>query len=1044
MIMNAYLETMDTVEEKSVAEGQEKTAGEKTQVVLSPRGRVGAVMVVGGGVSGVQAALDLTATGYKVYLVDEAPTIGGRMAQLDKTFPTNDCSTCILSPKLVECYRNPDLNIITNASVRSVEGEAGNFTVRVTKRPRYVDESKCVGCGNCARYCPVKIPDPFNQNISSTKAIRVPFAQAVPMVSVIDPERCLFLKNKECKICYPVCKNRAIDFKQVEEELELHVGAMILSPGYQPFDPSTKYEYGYGRYPNVVTSLEYERISTASGPHKGEIVRPSDNKHPNRIAWIQCVGSRDVVSGNDYCSAVCCTYAAKQVITTKEHYADTEATVFFNDIRAFGKGFDQYYERARHLPGVRFIWSAASAVKEDPETKNVTLRYCRDGAEVIEEEFDLVVLSVGMTPSPNVKQLAAAAGISLNQYGFCDTQPFAPGETSRPGIYASGAFTGPMDIPESVATGSAAVSLCSELLAEERGMMTSGTQTVAERDLAGEELRLGVFVCRCGTNIGSVVNVPEVVNFGSGLKGVAYVQEDAYSCGVDAIKRMADTIVEKKLNRVILAACTPRTHEPLFRETLKRAGLNPYLFEMANIREHCSWVHAQDKEAATAKAKDLVRMAVAKSRLLQPLKPVIVSLNHSAVVVGGGVSGMTCALSLAEQGYGVHLVEKTSSLGGLAARVQTTQTGQEVSGFLKELMDKVQDHPLVHLHLEAEVSQTTGYVGNFNTKLALSDGRTEAIQHGVVVLATGGEEVKPTEYLYGRDNRVMTLLEMEAALAGGDPASGWQSAVIIGCVGSREPSRPYCSRVCCGQMVKCALRMKQARPDMDVYVLHRDIRTYGFSELLYKKAAEQGVRFVRFDLEDKPVVEETEGGLKVTVTDKVLGQRLEIPADVVGLAVGAAPSASRESMSKLFKVPVNEDGFFLEAHLKLRPVEFAVEGVFLCGLAHSPKSIEECVSQAQAAAARAGAILAREFIEAPGVIGVVDARECIGCGVCRDVCPFEAAVLNPTEDGLKAEIIPASCKGCGHCAARCPKRAITINCFSDEQILTQVAAAAGS
>ncbi|MEW6033683.1 MAG: CoB--CoM heterodisulfide reductase iron-sulfur subunit A family protein [Chloroflexota bacterium] len=1021
---------------------EQEEQGQPEPVVLSSRGRVGAVMVVGGGVSGVQASLDLAGMGYRVYLVEESAAVGGRMAQLDKTFPTNDCSMCILSPKLVECYRHPDIRILTNASVKAVEGEPGNFRVRVVKRPRYVDESKCVGCGTCARYCPVKIPDPFNQNLSTTKAIRVPFAQAVPLASVVEPEQCLFLLRQECKICYPVCKNRAINFKQTEEELEIAVGAVILSPGYRPFDPSSKSEYGYGRFPNVVTSLEFERISTASGPYQGEVVRPSDGRPPRRIAWIQCVGSRDVVSGNHYCSAVCCTYTAKQVIMTKEHHGEVEAAVFFNDVRAFGKGFDQYYERARHLPGVRYIWSTAAAVRELPQTRNVVLRYCRDGSEVVEEEFDLVVLSVGLTPSASVRSLAAAAGVRLNDYGFCEVQPFAPGETSRPGVYASGTFIQPMDIPESVATGSAAVSLCSQLLSEERGLLLKGDmEQVRERDVSGEALRVGVFVCRCGTNIGSVVNVPEVVQYSGGLDGVTYVEEGLYSCAVDSIKRLTEVAGEKGLNRVVVAACTPRTHEPLFRETLRQAGLNPYLLEMANIREQCSWVHPWDKEAATAKAKDLVRMAVAKSRLLEPLRSVIVPVEHSALVIGGGVSGMTCALSLAEQGYAVHLVEKSSSLGGLAKRLHTTLEGEDVHGFIEGLGKRVEGHSRIRVYTQAEVSETSGFVGNFSTKVSLAaSSETREIRHGVVIIATGGEEVKHREYLYGDDARVMTLLEMEEKLAKGDGGPGWQSVVIIGCAGSREPDRPYCSRVCCGEMVKCALRIKGSRPESEVYVLHRDVRTYGFNELHYKRAAELGVHFIRFDLEDKPVVEVSGGALRVMVTDRVLGKRLEIPADVVGLATGVAPAPDGERLSKLFKVPLSEDGFFLEAHLKLRPVEFAAEGIFLCGVAHSPKFIGECISQAQAAAARAGTILSRDFIEAPGVVGVVDTDRCIGCGVCRTVCPFEAVVLNQTAEGLRAEVIPASCKGCGLCSARCPTRAITINCFSDEQVMSQVAA----
>lgn len=1031
------------MEEKQLASGQIPELHQPAPV--SERGRVGAVMVVGGGVSGVQSALDLAANGYKVYLVDEAPAIGGRMAQLDKTFPTNDCSTCILSPKLVECYRHPDIQIITNASVKSVTGQPGHFQVEVVKRPRYVDESKCVGCGNCARYCPVKMPDPFNQDLSTTKAIRLHSAQAVPLASVIDPKECLFLTRQECKICWPVCKNRAIDFKQKEQTLNLEVGAVVLSPGYQPFDPSVKAEYGYGRMANVVTSLEFERMSTASGPYNGHVLRPSDGKEPKRIAWIQCVGSRDAVSGNHYCSAVCCTYAAKQIIVTKEHYPEVQATVFFNDTRTFGKGFEQYYQRTRQLPGVRYMWSTAAAVREMPETRNVVLRYSCDGAEVVEEEFDLVVLSVGMVPSAHVKDLAGAAGVDLNEYGFCRSAPFAPGKTSREGIYASGTFMQPMDIPESVATGSAAVSLCSQLLSQEKGMLAHGAaEAVPERDVSAEGLKIGIFVCRCGTNIGSVVNVPEVVEYARGLGAVAYVEEDMYSCSVDAIRRLTETIAREGLNRVIVAACTPRTHEPLFRETLRQAGLNPYMFEMANIREHCSWVHSFDKEAATAKAKDLVRMATAKARLLQPLKPVIISLDHAALVVGGGVSGMTCALSLAKQGYLVHLVEKSDSLGGMADRVHGTVAGDDVRPFLAELVGKVSSHPNITVHLGAEAVESTGYVGNFSTRVAFKAiGETQDIKHGVTVLAVGGAEVKPEEHLYRENPGSMTMLEMEEVLSRGRVPE-WNSVVMIGCVGSREPGRPYCSRVCCGDMVKTALKLKESRPEAEVYILYRDIRTYGFSELQYRRAAELGVRFLRFDLEDKPQVEAAPEGLRVTVKDKVLGAPMVIMADAVGLATGIAPCHDADNLSRLFKVPLNEDRFFLEAHLKLRPVEFAAEGVLLCGVAHSPKSIEESISQALAASARAGAILSRESIESPAIIGAVDAERCIGCGVCQAVCPFDAVVINGPSGQAKAEIIAASCKGCGLCSARCPRRAVTINCFSDDQVMCQVAAAVGS
>jgi heterodisulfide reductase subunit A len=575
-------------------------------------------------------------------------------------------------------------------------------------------------------------------------------------------------------------------------------------------------------------------------------------------------------------------------------------------------------------------------------------------------------------------------------------------------------------------------------------MLVSEREAVPERDVTGEELKVGIFVCSCGTNIGSVVNVPEVVEYSLELGAVTYVEEQLYSCSADSVRQMADVVAERGLNRVIVAACTPRTHEPLFREPLKQAGLNPYLFEMANIREHCSWVHSRDKEAATEKAKDLVRMAVAKARLLQPRESVMVPVTRSALVVGGGVAGMTCALGLADQGFDTHLVEKTAALGGVANRLYRTLGGDDVQSFVSGLVARVRDHDKIALYTSAEVVEVSGFVGNFSTRVRLLESdETREILHGVTVIATGGEEVKHQEYLYGDDPRVMTLMEMEEVLVKGDKNISWSSVVLVGCVGSREPSRPYCSRICCGDMVKTALRLKEIDPAIDVYVLYRDIRTYAFDELYYRRAAELGVQFVRFDLEDKPTVEIAGDRLKVTVTDRVLGKRIEIGADVAGLAMGVAPSPDNMKLSRTFRVPLNEDGFFSEAHLKLRPVDFAAEGVFLCGLAHSPKSISESISQARAAVARATTILCRDYIEAAGVVGQVDMSRCIGCGICEALCPFDAAIVGPGKDGLRATINPASCKACGICSARCPARAITIHGFSDEQVMSQVAALAG-
>jgi len=1021
----------------------ELTCGElANQIPVSVGGKVGAVMIVGAGISGIQASLDLANSGFKVYLVDEAPSIGGKMAQLDKTFPTNDCSMCILSPKLVECERNPNIEIITNAEIRGVEGEAGDFRVNLIKKPRYVDEAKCTGCGTCAEYCPVKISDPFNENLSLTKCIRVPFPQAIPAVSIVDPQQCLFLLYRQCKICAPVCKNKAINLYQKEQELEIEVGAIILAPGYDSFDPKIKGIYGYGTMKNVITSLEFERILNAAGPYRGEIRRLSDGKPPQRIAWIQCVGSRDVAIGHGYCSAVCCMYAIKQVIMAKEHNPELEATIFYNDIRAFGKGFEAYYEGAKKLPGVRFIWGIGSIVKELPQTKNVLIRYSQN--EIATSEFELVVLSVGLTPSQHTTELAQRLSIDLNSYGFCNTRFFSPCHTSQRGIYACGAFHGPMDIPESVMTAGAACALSSQLLSAERGTLLKEKEYPPERDVDQDRPKIGVFVCHCGTNIARSVNVPSVTSYAAELDDVVHVEENLFSCSADSTRHIAEVITEQGLNRVVVAACTPRTHEPLFQETLREAGLNPYLFEMANIREHCSWVHMRNKDNATQKAKELVRMAVAKARLLKPIKQISLPLNHRGLVVGGGISGMVAALSLAEQGFEVFLVENGPQLGGIAGRIYYTLEGGDVQDYLGNLVHQVYEHHLIHIYTNADILEVSGYVGNFATQIRIREEIRE-IRHGIAIIATGGEEYKPTEYLYGQDPRVLTLLELEQEIAhGSQEVRSCRSLVIIGCVGSRNGERPYCSRVCCGQAIKCALKLRQINPEAQIFFLHRDIRTYGLKEDYYREASNQWVKFIRYDPQDQPEVEilreQGDSILRVTVADVLLGQRLTIDADILALGVAVIPSAGNKKLSQLFKVPLNQDGFFLEAHMKLRPVDFATEGIFMCGLAHSPKFIEESIAQAQAAASRAVAILSQRELKLAGITAYIDWDKCIGCGLCQSLCPFKAIELKAVEQEVKAEIITASCKGCGLCCTHCPRRAITISGFTDEQIISQICA----
>ena len=940
---------------------------------------------------------------------------------------------------MVEADRNSNIEILTNTVVKGVEGEAGDFKVTLIKKPRYIIEDRCTGCTTCVEYCPVSVPDPYNQELCYSKAIHIYFSLAVPLITYID-ENCLYLKEKKCRICEAVCENEAIDFTQREEKIELNVGAIVLAPGFEIFDPRLRGDYGYGRFKNVITSLDFERLLSSTGPYDGEIRRPSDGRHPQKIAWIQCVGSRQVrPGGSSYCSSVCCTYTQKQVILAKEHDPEIEATIFHNDIRSYSKDFERFYQRARDLPGVRFIRSYVSVGREVAENKNVTIRYSTVDEGVKEEEFEMVVLSVGLRPPSDAEELSERFGIELEPHGFCKTNPHNPIETTRAGIFVTGAFQGPIDIPESVYSASGASSKCGELLNYRRGKLSQEKEYPIEREVSDEEPRVGVFVCHCGANIGRVVDVPDVVDYASRLPHVVYAQEQLFSCASNYNKEIADTIKEKNLNRVVIAACSPRTLEPLFQDTLREAGLNQYLLEMANIREHCSWVHSKEKEDATEKAKDIVRMAVARAICLEPLKEFELPVNKATLVVGGGVAGMTCALSIANQGYEVHLVEKDKDLGGMAKRLYFTLEGMDVQRYLRGLIREVYEHPLIHVYTNASILDATGYVGNFETEVRSDRGITR-IRHGATVIATGVQEYRPTEYMYGKDDRVMTQLELEELIAKKDERlKDVKSVVMIQCVGCRNEHRNYCSRVCCSHAIKNALKLKELSSDMDIYILFRDMRTYGFKEDYYRDAADREVRFIRFEPENLPKVDLIdEGILRVVVKDQILDRTLAIDVDLLVLSSAVIPSDGSEEISRLFKVSLNPDGFFKEAHVKLRPVEFPTEGVFLCGSAHYPKHIQEVINQAYGAAGRVLTLLSHDTVVASGSVCVVDEKRCIGCGACISACSYGAIEFFKTKGGKKAKVNPVLCKGDGLCNSKCPTGAIQLKHYTDQELISQI------
>jgi heterodisulfide reductase subunit A len=1001
-------------------------------------------MVVGGGIGGIQAALDLAQMGVEVFLVEKNPSIGGRMAQLDKTFPTNDCAMCILSPKLVEAGSNKNIHIIANADVQSVERKNGAFHVSVLKRARYVDESRCTGCGICMSKCPVRIPDAYNMGLNKTKCIRIPFPQAVPAVPIISKEHCIYLNKGKCRICEKFCEEKVIDYEQEDAVLDLEVGSIILAVGSQEFDAKRKDEYSYGTSPNVLTSIEFERLLSASGPTQGHVVRPSDHKEPRRVAFLQCVGSRDMQVCEPFCSAICCMQAAKDAIIMSEHLSGVEVTIFNMDVRAGGKDFDKFIDRAKDEYSARLIRGRVSSVEINPANDNLQVQYDpNDTGPLRTEEFDMVVLSVGLHTSESARQLAEKLGIELSETGFISGDPFDPVVTSQPGIFTCGTMTGPRDIPETVVQASGAASAAASLQADLAAQRVK-VEYPAERDIRGEPPRVGVFVCRCGINIASTVDVPKVVEYALGLPFVEHAQELLFSCAGDSQRIIADAIKDKNLNRVVVCACTPRTHEPLFQSTLQSAGLNPYLFEFANIREHCSWVHQKEPELATEKAEDLTKMAVRKAVCLEPLLAQSCSVNHDAVVIGGGVAGMTAALELARHRCHVHLVERQEQFGGNFRDVYFAMNGESAQEFLSNLIEQVTHNSNIEVHLDSEVVELEGFVGNFRTKIGSnSDETTIEIEHGAVIVATGGNELQTEEYLRDKGPRVVTLRELEQGLAGDNSevqamVDEARSVVLIQCVGSRCDERPYCSRICCNKSIKNAIKLKERNPDANVYIFYRDVRAYGLHEMAYKQARERGIIFIRYEEDAKPRVSCDDGMLRVRALDPILQREVVIDADLIGLAVGITAPLENKVLSQMLKVPLNSEGFFLEAHVKLRPVDFATDGVFVCGLAHYPKDVSESVAQARAAAARAMTILSKDTVDAEGKVSQVCAASCAACGACVAVCPFGAIEIN--EDSRVAVVNEALCKGCGACSATCRSGSIDLRGFNDELLVDAIQA----
>jgi len=995
-----------------------------------------AILVVGGGIGGMQSSLLLAEAGYQVYLLDSAPGIGGSMHLLDRTFPTDSCGICLMLPgraaycPTIECDLHKNIEILAYSEVEDVAGELGNFTVTVRRKPRYVDVDLCTHCGHCAQVCPIERPHQYEGDIALQRAIYQPPIRAIPPTYVIDMDYCT-----RCGECVDVCPTDAIDLQMTEEQQQIEVGAVVMSPGYEPFDASITGEYGFGHYDNVLSSIQFERMVSISGSTGASMVRPSDGKRPQRIAFIQCVGSRDPSIDRGYCSSVCCMYTAKQVQVAKELAPDLDVTVFFMDIRAHGKDFDEYVDQVEAIPGVTYRRAMVSAIHDYKQTGDLWLNFVGEDGEVHQEDFDMAVLAVGFEPPPGFQSLGRALGVDLNQYGFGVTDTFHPTESSRPGILVSGAFREPKDIPGTVVEASAVAASAARLVGpglgdrlgkssgDETESVTKRANRTEERDVSLEWPRVGIFLCGCRGEIGSVVDLQELADHAEDLRDVALVQTMDNACLLSGRQQIAEAIQEAELNRVVIAGCPAREYQAAFEGMMRDVGLNPALLERVNLRGEVAWVHQGNGTGATTQAKELVEMAVAGVRMDQAVRFEDTELSQRALVIGGGLAGMTAALHLAELGHEVDLVERSSELGGQLREIRYVPTGEDPVAFTTSLVDEAEGHDRIHVYREAEVADVTGWVGQYQTTVAAADGSEaegseEVLTHGAIIVATGGHEVEPTEYLYGENPRVVTQRGLERMLEADEDVPS--DVVMIQCVGSREPERPYCSRICCTKAVTNALRIKERDPDARVFVLYREMRTFGFREESYREARQKGVIFLRYELPDKPQVAVDGGDLRIRLHEPVSGEDVELHAGLLVLSTGIDPN-DVEDLAHMLEVPLDKNGFFQEEYPKMRPLDFTKRGIFMCGLAHSPRFSDETIVQAQGAAMRAAALLQQQELRAPLPPAEVSERLCTACGQCVEVCPYGARVLEP--GAHTAEVIEVLCQGCGACIVACPNKA---------------------
>ena len=1029
---------------------------------LNNNNQPAATMVVGGGIGGMRSALDLADAGLKVYLIEQTPCLGGRVAQLGYMFPQHDCVLCrgtsdhgygctrpSISPAYLQYNQHPNIEILTNTHVLDIEGQAGDFTVSLKQEPRFVDVARCINCGYCTEICPVELPDPYQQNMTARKAIHKTAARAAPDAYHID--RGPYCDS--CEKCVDVCPSKAINLSEQPRLLSVDVGAIILALGFQIYDPSELEEYGYRRFSNVLHAMDYERLASRSGPTEGLVARPSDQRKPKSIAWLQCIGSRD--QKNTYCSSICCMYATKEAMLAKQRLAgDVDCTVFIMDERAFNKEYAAYFDKARNQHNIQYKRCRVSQIHEEPITKDLIVQFADPDGTLQEDRYDMVVLAAGLQPPQSGQHFTQMLDLELNQYGFCETDKFTPLQTGHSGVYVAGAFSSPKEIVETIIDASGAAAEVMRLLNDRLNTyeysrelpFLSENGLIPEKDVSQETSRIGVFACKCGGTISDLIDIPQLAEKAAHWSGVVYSETLDFACFNEGLDHIQQQISLQGLNRIVIAGCSNRTHDSLFQKTVRQTGLNPYLVELVNLKEQCARVHRWQPDLANKKSIELTRMAVGRISTAQPIHKKKHKVRPSALIIGGGLSGMTAALAIADSGYDAIIVERAERLGGNLQNLWYVAEGYNPRRLGRDLINRVRAHQHVTAFTHTEVIKYDGHIGFYKSEIETRrPGRPAehfSIEHGVTIVATGARESQEHSWL--SIPQVITQRELENQIIHKpEKIASLRDVVMIQCVKS-EGDPDYCSRVCCTNTMKNAIRLKLFNPDCQVTVLYKNIITYGFREEFYTEARKLGVVFVRYTDEEYPQIIPSQKGDRVIVKarDQALNRWLELPADIIPLSMSITPPEGSTKLANLLRVPLSSEGFFDEAQLKLRPMDFMREGIFLAGMAHYPKFIEESISHALAAAARALTILSqRDALYLGGIVAVVDPDKCVGCLTCTRTCPFEIPqIIAEGRMGIgglggAAIIDDALCQGCGTCTGECPANAIQLVNYTDEQMM---------